>query len=70
LIVERLNDSKEHEPSTTTNILCWDGPKGIDDALRANVRLRALTISEWYASLRNEPLEEVNKFWREIGFKP
>ena len=37
LIVLRLNDSKEHEPSTTTNILCWDGPKGIDDALRAKM---------------------------------
>jgi len=45
-------------------------PKGIDDAVRANVRLRSLTISEWYATLRNEPLDEVNRFWSEIGFKP
>jgi len=70
LIVQRLNDSKEHQLSTETNILYWNGPKGIDDALRAGVALRSLTISEWHATLRNEPLEEVNKFCREIGFKP
>ena len=70
LIVQRVNDSKERRLSTTTNILCWNGPKGIDDALRENVRLASLTISEWYATLRNEPLDEVNRFWSEIGFKP
>jgi hypothetical protein len=70
LIVQRLNDSREQQLRSTTNVLCWNGPKGIDDAVRANVRLRSLTISEWYATLRNEPLDEVNKFWREIGFKP
>ena len=70
LIVQRLNDSREQQIRTTTNILCWNGPKGIDDAVRANVRLRSLTISEWYATLRNEPLDEVNRFWSEIGFKP
>jgi hypothetical protein len=70
LIVEREKDSREHEPSTKTRIVFWNGPKGIDDALRENVRLRILTISEWYATLRNEPLDEVTKFWREIGFEP
>jgi hypothetical protein len=70
LIVQRVNDSKERRLSTTTNILCWNGPKGIDDALRENVRLTSLTISEWYPTLRNEPLDEVNRLWSEIGFKP
>ena len=70
LIVQRLNDSREQQLRSTTNVLCWNGPKGIDDAVRANVRLRSLTISEWYATLRNAPLEEVNRFWSEIGFKP
>lgn len=70
LIVQRLNDSREHQLGNPTNILCWNGPKGIDDAVKANVRLRSLTISEWYATLRNEPLDEVNRFWSEIGFKP
>jgi hypothetical protein len=70
LIVQRLSDSREQQLRSTTNVLCWNGPKGIDDAVRANVRLRSLTISEWYATLRNEPLFEVNRFWSEIGFKP
>ena len=70
LIVHRLHDSREQQLRSTTNVLCWNGPKGIDDAVRANVRLRSLTISEWYATLRNEPLDEVNRFWSEIGFKP
>jgi hypothetical protein len=70
LIVHPLNDSKEQQLRSTTNILCWNGPKGIDDAVKANVRLRSLTIAEWYATLRNEPLDEVNRFWSETGFKP
>jgi len=70
LIVQRVNDSKERRLSTTTNILCWNGPKGIDDALRENVRLTSLTISEWYPTLRSEPLDEVNRFWSEIAPKP
>jgi len=70
LIVHRLNDCREQQLRSATNVLCWNGPKGIDDAVRANVRLSSLTISEWYATLRDEPLEEVNRFWSEIGFKP
>jgi len=70
LIVQRLNDSREQQLRSTTNILCWNGPKGIDDALRENTSLRILTISEWYATLRNKPLDEVNRFWSEMGFKP
>ena len=70
LIVMREQDSREHESSTTTKVVFWNGPKGIDDALRENTSLRILTISEWYATLRNEPLDEVNRFWSEIGFKP
>lgn len=66
LIVHRLTDSREQQLRSTTNVLCWNGPKGIDDAVRANVRLRSLTISEWYATLRNEPLDEVNRFWSEM----
>lgn len=70
LIGQRLSDSREQQLRGTTNVLYWHGPKGIDDAVRANVRLRSLTIFEWYATLRNEPLDEVNRFWSEIGFKP
>jgi hypothetical protein len=70
LIVEREKDSREDALSTTTKIVFWVGPKGIDDALRENVRLRSLTISEWHATLKNEPLAEINNFWSEVGFKP
>jgi len=70
LIVQRDKDSREHGLSVSTKIVFWDGPKGIDDAVRANTKLSALTVSEWHATLKNEPLEEVNRFWREVGFKP
>jgi hypothetical protein len=70
LIVQRGKDSKEHRLSTTTRIIVWNGPKGIDDAVRANIGLSALTVSEWYSNLKNEALEEVKKFWREMNFKP
>jgi hypothetical protein len=56
--------------STATKIIVWNGPKGIDDAVRANIRLSALTVSEWYANLENEALEDVKKFWKEMNFKP
>src|SRR5688572_30472815 len=53
LIVQRLNDSRGQQLRSTTNVLCWNGPKGIDDAVRAHVRLRSLTVSEcWFPILR------------------
>ena len=70
LIVQRIKDSKERKLSTATKIIVWNGPKGIDDAVRANIGLNALTISEWYANLEDEALEEVKRFWREMDFKP
>lgn len=70
LIVQRNKDSKERRLSTATKIIVWNGPKGIDDAVRANIGLSVLTVSEWYANLENEALEEVKKFWREMNFKP
>lgn len=69
LILQRHKDSREHGLSVSTKILSWNGPKGIDDAVRANMKLSALTVSEWYDTLENEPLEEVNRFWNEAGFK-
>jgi hypothetical protein len=69
LIVQRHRDSRKHGLSVSTKILFWNGPKGIDDAVRANMKLSALTVSKWYDTLENEPLEEVNRFWKEAGFK-
>lgn len=67
LIVQRHKDSREQGLSVSTKILFWNGPKGIDDAVRTKMKLSALTVLEWYNTLENEPLEEVNKFWKEEG---
>jgi hypothetical protein len=70
LIARRFADSTEYKLTTTTTILVWEGPKGIDEAVLQNARLRIKTISEWYETLKNEPREEVQRFWNEIGFQP
>ena len=70
LIAKRFKDSTEHKLTTTTKILFWEGPKGIDEAAQQNVRLQTKTISEWYETLTNEPRQEVDRFWAEISFHP
>ena len=70
LIARRSADSAEHKLGTTTTVLVWDGPKGIDEAILQNVVLRIKTVSEWYETLKTEPREEVQRFWNEIGFQP
>src|SRR6185295_19032610 len=68
LIAQRIEDTRAHPQSLTTKVLAWDGPKGIDEAVRANIKLRTLTILQWHATLHDRPLAEVTKFWDEIGF--
>ena len=70
LIAQRTNDTRARQQSVTTKVLSWNGPKGIDDAVRTNVKLSTLTIVEWQATLENDPLTEVTNFWDEIGFTP
>ena len=77
LIAHRIQDSAQHELTTTTRIIMWKGPKGpdsapkgIDEAVQKNIRLTAITISEWYSTLRDKPLDEVKQYWSEIGFNP
>lgn len=70
LIAKRFEDSIEHNLTTTTRILFWEGPKGIDEAAQQNVRLQTKTISEWHETLTNEPRQEVDRFWSEISFSP
>jgi hypothetical protein len=48
----------------------WKGPKGIDEAAQENIQLTSLSVFEWHATLIDKPLEEVQRFWTEIGFKP
>ena len=70
LIAQRSKDSKEHGLTTTTKIVFWKGPKGIDEAAQQGVQLTTLTISDWYSTLSKEPLEEVQRYWNEIDFNP
>ena len=70
LIAQRIEDTRAHQQSLTTKVLAWQGPKGIDEAVRANVKLSTLTILQWQATLHDRPLAEVTNFWGEIGFTP
>lgn len=70
LIAQRIEDTRAHQQSLTTKVLSWDGPKGIDEAVRADIKLRTLTILQWQATLHDRPLAEVTNFWTEIGFTP
>lgn len=77
LIAHRCRDSLQHQLTTTTRIVIWEGPrgpadapKGIDEAVQNNLRLTAISISKWYATLTHKPLEEVKQYWSEIGFDP
>ena len=77
LIAHRCQDSLQHQLTTTTRIVIWEGsrgainaPKGIDEAVQNNLRLTAISMSKWYTTLTHEPLEEVKQYWSEIGFDP
>jgi|ERR1041385_3694581 hypothetical protein len=70
LIAQRINATRAYQPPVTTKVLTWDGPKGIDDAVRTNVKLNILSIKEWQATLENDPLAETTEFWEEVGFRP
>jgi hypothetical protein len=70
LIALRIRDIRAHQQSLTTKVVSWEGPKGIDDAVRAHVKLTTLTIVQWRATLQDRALAEVSDFWREIAFTP
>jgi Domain of unknown function (DUF3854) len=71
LIAAREQDAANRNRSTTTKIVSWEGYKGIDDAAKArNVTVTTLSIAQWFATLKDDPLDEVNKVWNEIGYKP
>jgi hypothetical protein len=70
LIAQRTQDPREHNLASTTKIVFWEGPKGIDEAAYENIELTTLSITEWFATLKDKPLDEVTRFWKEIGFTP
>lgn len=75
LIAHRCQDSLQHQLKTTTRIVTWEGPrgptstpKGIDEAVQNNLPLTAISVSNWYATLRDKPRDEVTQYWSEIRF--
>ena len=77
LIAHRSQDSLQHPLKTTTRIVIWGGPggpastpKGIDEAVQMNLRLTAISISKWFGTLTDKPLDDVRQYWSEIGFDP
>jgi len=70
LIATREQDVASRSLSTTTRIVFWEGYKGIDDAAKAeSVAFTTLSIPEWFATLKDDPFDEVRKVWNEIGYK-
>lgn len=70
LIAAREQDAASHNLSTTTRIVFWEGYKGIDDAAKAEkASFTTLSIPEWFATLKGDPLDEVNKVWNAIGYR-
>jgi len=71
LIAAREQDAASRNLFTTTRVVLWEGYKGIDDAAKAeSVTFTTLSIPEWFATLKGDPLDEVNKVWNEIGYQP
>ncbi len=68
LIAGREQDAVSAGHQTTTSIVIWDGPKGIDDAALANVNLRVISVAEWIGTLIGKPLEEVKDVWSALSF--
>ncbi|MDQ3685057.1 MAG: hypothetical protein M3430_05575 [Acidobacteriota bacterium] len=70
LIAKREQDALLSGYKNNTSIVIWDGVKGIDDAVRANVRLRVLGIAEWLQTLKGKSAEEVADVWRQYDLTP
>jgi hypothetical protein len=72
LIVERVRDAETHQAAdVVTKIVIWEGEgKGIDDAALSGIRLGAIDVEQWYATLEGDSLERVKDVWRRLEFKP
>ena len=55
---------------TKTNVVVWDGAKGIDEAVLQNLSLCVGNISDWRVTLEGQPLEEVQEVWAEFSYAP
>ena len=70
LIAERAQDALLTGHKNSTNVVVWDGAKGIDEAVLANTRLRVLNIRDWFEGLSGKPLAEVTDEWTRSSFTP
>jgi hypothetical protein len=70
LIAEREQDARLAGFETKTNVVVWDGAKGVDEAVLQNLSLRVVTIGEWCAKLEGKPLEVVKEVWADFSYQP
>ncbi|MGA9997686.1 MAG: hypothetical protein WBP93_19885 [Pyrinomonadaceae bacterium] len=70
LIAEREQDANSPGHETGTSIIVWEGAKGIDEAALQNLRLRVVSIVDWFKALKGKPLEEVKDLWEGLSFTP
>jgi hypothetical protein len=72
LIAERARDSEPLRTATRrTEIIIWEGnPKGIDDAVLADIPLRTVSVTRWVETLAGDSLDRVKDVWDRLEFKP
>ena len=70
LIAKRERDAKLSGQQKNTSVVLWEGAKGIDDAVLANVHLRVVGIKEWSETLSGKSLGEVQAVWAAHSYSP
>jgi hypothetical protein len=70
LIAARERDVAAHHLKTGTRIVTWVGCKGIDDAVRANICLKTMTILEWISALDERLLRETWTAFGQFQYSP
>jgi hypothetical protein len=67
LIVSQFKDSQNYNYDFNLNILTWDGAAGgIDDALMQRLKMRGISVYEWFDSLRGKVKIEAHGFLKEV----
>jgi len=70
LITERAQDARAVGSNVSTSVVVWEGAKGVNDAVLANLHLRVVNIAAWFQNLTKESAEEVSDVWHNYGFAP
>ena len=70
LVAEREQDTVLVGHKNSTSIVVWEGTKGVDEAVRMNLRLSVLNVVEWFKTLTGKPLKEVKDVWAIASFTP